>query len=146
MKSFTTLILVFVLLIVSFGCSVKSPKRDNIPLIKKSLLKLQQAVEQKNIAAIDSLLSGKIKKEKGSADSLLSFVYGPNGNFVFKQFGDYEIAYTKDKARIDCFVMDSTKSKNRPIVFYFRFENKLWRLSGFAPRQLKDSTATDSIN
>lgn len=119
------------IIVLSAGCGVKTPSRDHIPVLKERLYELQLAVADKNRAAIDSLLSVKMLDIDQSSDSLLSFVYGPDGNFAFEQFGNYEIAYTKDKARIDCFIMDTTHAMDRPITFTLNYDDNLWLFKRF---------------
>lgn len=137
MKAVTHFFIVLVsLVLVTVGCNEKTPSRDHIPLLKERVYLLQEAVKEKNLAAIDSLLSPKILSYKQDSDSLLRFVYGPNGQFAFNRFGNCEIAYTSDKARIDCFVMDSMENKNRPIVFTFVYKHDLWLLKRFETGQL----------
>ncbi len=118
------------------GCSKVTPSRDHIPLLKERVYLLQQAVKEKNRAAIDSLLSPKILSYQQGSDSLLSFVYGSDDRFVFERFGNCEIAYTSDKARIDCFVMDNTDRTDHPIVFTFVHKHDLWLLKRFEEGQV----------
>ncbi|MEA3297212.1 MAG: hypothetical protein U9R56_05050 [candidate division Zixibacteria bacterium] len=126
---------VIAVMILSFlmlsGCGEETPDRDDIPLLKKSLFSLQEAVKSRNRAAIDSLLSVSILSYEQSSDSLLSFVYGPDRSFVFIQLALGEIVYNKDKARIDCFVVDTSGRKNRPLVLTLINEHDRWLLKRF---------------
>lgn len=128
-------------LTLSIGCSVKAPKREHIPVLKEMLFKLQQAVKAQDRAAIDSLLSVRIISNNQNSDSLLRFVYGPDNDFAFERFGNYDIVYTGDKARIDCLVMDTTSSPDRPVTFALAYEHDLWLLTSFEPGrpQVEDS-------
>ena len=135
------LVVLVSLALLAAGCNEKTPSRDHIPLLKERVYLLQQAVKGKNHAAIDSLLSPKILSYRQGSDSLLSFVYGPDDRFAFERFGNCEIIYTSDKARIDCFVMDGTGRKDRPIVFTFVHKHELWLLKRFEEGQ----TAEDSL-
>lgn len=116
---------------IAVGCGERSPKRDHIPLIKNNLLKLQNAVKELNRAAIDSLLSVSILDKNQSSDSLLSFVYGEDFSFVFEQFGMAEIFYTTKQGRIDCYIMDSTRTKERPFVLFIAYEHDKWLFTSF---------------
>ena len=129
------LIVLASLALLAAGCSEETPSRDHIPLLKERVYLLQQAVKEKIHAAIDSLLSPKILSYQQGSDSLLSFVYGPDDRFVFERFGNCEILYTSDKARIDCFVMDSTGRTDRPIVLTFVHKHDLWLLKRFEEGQ-----------
>ncbi|MDZ4723870.1 MAG: hypothetical protein SGI97_08220 [candidate division Zixibacteria bacterium] len=115
------------------GCPVKEkiPSRDYIPVLKERLFALQVAVKGRNRAAVDSLLSVEILKENQSSDSLLNLVYGASGNFGFVQFGGYEIAYDDNKARIDCYIMDSTSLTDRPLILTFINDGGQWLLKRF---------------
>ena len=132
-------ILVFVL-IIAVGCGKEKVARNHFPIIKANIYTLQIAVKEKNIAQIDSLLSVKILDKNQSSDSLLRFVYGDANNFKFVQFGNAEIVHTNDKARVDCYIMDSTSSHDRPFVLFLSYENDLWLFSSF-----KEKSATDSL-
>ncbi len=126
------------------GCGNRTPKRDYIPVLKQQVYRLQEAVKSKNRAAIDSLLSPSILAKQESSDSLLSYVYGPDGSFDFRQFGSVAIAYTNDKARIDAYVMDSTRSHDRPIAFSLELKGNLWLVTEFGPGEPDSVSAVDT--
>ena len=127
------LLLTAVAILIYQGCAERSPKRDQIPLLRNNVLKLQNAVKDHNRAAIDSLLSVKIISKSQGSDSLLNYVYGPQGQFPFERFGNCGIIYTSDKARIECFIMDSTGQTDRPLTFYLAREHDLWLFTSFEP-------------
>ena len=118
------------------GCGQKKVNRDYIPIIKENLYKLQVAVKDKNLAQIDSLLS---VERNQSSDSLIRFVYGMDDNFNFVQFGNAEITYTNEVARIDCYVMDSSSTSDRPMVFFLEYDHNLWLFTSFAVTNGLDS-------
>jgi hypothetical protein len=122
------------------ACEQKPPSRDHMPILQNKLFQLQEAIRSQSRAAIDSLLSLQMLAIGQNSDSLLSFVYGPNDGFAFERLGDYEIFYTSDKARIDCFMMDSSSVHDRPLVLTFVFEHDMWLLKRFEPGQ--DSSGT----
>jgi hypothetical protein len=122
-----------VILTSTYGCGTRSPERDQIPILKKRIYQLQMAVKDRNLTAIDSLLSVKIISRKQGSDSMLSFVYGGDGSYPFDRFGNYSIVYTSDKARVDCFIMDSTAQTDRPITFFLAHEHDLWLFTSFQP-------------
>ena len=123
------------------GCDEELPSRDHIPLLKHQVYRLQEAVKTQNRAAIDSLLSPEVFDYGQNSDSLLSFVYGPQGTFAFEHFADCDIAYTSDKARVDCYIMDSTSESDRPVVFTFVYRHDLWLVKRFeVGRPQSDST------
>ncbi|MDX9857307.1 MAG: hypothetical protein RBT76_05930 [candidate division Zixibacteria bacterium] len=109
-----------------------TPSRDHYPVLREKVFRLQQAVAAKNPAAIDSLMSAEVEDLNLGPDSLLSFVYGPSGALAFETFGDCEILYTDKKARIDCWIMDSTHAQDRPVTFTFvSSDDTLWLLKRF---------------
>ncbi len=134
------IIFIILLALVVNSCSDPTPKRNHIPVIKENLYNLQTAVVNKNYAAIDSLLSPKILDKNQSSDSLVRFVYGEDDIFAFEQFGKADIVYTTDQARIDCYVMDSTRQTNRPLILFYTFEHEMWLLSSF------ETGLIDSLN
>ena len=109
----------------------RTPPRDQIPILKQVVFKLQEHVKERNRAAIDSMLSAKILDNQQSSDSLLSFVYGPEGDFAFTQFGRCDIFYTKANAEARCYVMDSSSQSDRPIRLSFIKDDTLWLLESF---------------
>ncbi len=124
------------------SCAEQStPSRDHIPRIKEKLSYLQNGVLTKNLAAIDSVLSLKILDNGQSSDSLLKFIYGSDNNFAFELFGEPLIIYTDKVAMVECYVMDSTKTKNRPMTLLFSYDNEIWLLSRFEKRGAGESRA-----
>ncbi len=124
------------------GCAEQStPSRDHIPLIKEKLSYLQHGVLTKNRAAIDSVLSVKILDIGQSSDSLLNYIYGADNSFVFELFGEPLIIYTEKVAMIECYLMDSTRTKNRPMTLLFSYDNEIWLLSRFEERGAGETIA-----
>lgn len=122
------------------GCGeVKTPSRDQIPIIKESFSKLQQGIYDRNLAAIDSLLHVDILKKKLTSDSLLRIVYGPNYDLPFKSFAQPEIVYTDEFARIESALMDSTAEIGRPVTFTFSYDSGRWLLIEFTTGHLSKS-------
>lgn len=110
----------------------RTPSRDHYPVLKDNVFYLQQAVAAKDRATLDSLMRADKLDRSLSVDSLLSFVFGPRGDYPFEVFGDCEIIYTDQKARIDCWIMDSTRTQNRPITFtYVNADDTLWWVKRF---------------
>lgn len=140
----TTIGLLALLIFAWAGCGPeKTPSRDNFPILKEGLNQLQAAVLARDTAAVDSLLVPKLRKNEKGADSLFRYVYGPNDSFAFERFGDYEIVYTHKKARIDCYVMDSTGAQDRPTTLIYELTKDHWLLKSIAPREAplhKDDT------
>lgn len=131
-------------LTTAIGCDQQmTPPRDQIPIIKEAVYQLQARVQIQDRAAIDSLLSAEILDNQQSSDSLLSYIYGPTGDFAFEQFGACDIAYTSDNAEATCFIMDGAHRKDRPIRLSFTKTDTLWLLSSFGPG-IPDSAMVDT--
>ncbi len=130
-----TALMAGVLLIIS-GCPDQTPSRDHIPVLKRQVYRLQEAVKARDRTVIDSLLSPDILSHKQDSDSLIRFVYGPNDDFAFERFGDCEIVYTSDRARVECFVMDSTGHRDRPLELTLIYRHEMWLLSRFEPGEI----------
>jgi len=136
------LVLILVGLVLFFaGCAEeKLPSRDQIPILKQSLYALEQAVNVRNRAAVDSLLSVEILDAGQDSDSLLRFVYGPADDFPFYRLGDYDIFYSNDIAVINCYIMDSTEQTDRPLRLLYKHKEELWLLKEF---RVGDADTTD---
>ncbi len=124
------------------GCDQEPPSRNQIPILKKRLFRLQEAVKERNRAAIDSLLSLQILEINQSSDSLLRYTYKPDGSFEFSQFAIEGIVYTRDRARIDCWIMDAARKKDRPLILTWVFEYDQWLLKKFEPGETPSPDST----
>lgn len=116
-----------------FACSEKTPSRDYIPVLRRRLFELQEAVKARNTARIDSLLSVDALSLRMTSDSLLRFVYGPDDDFAFVQFGGAQYVYTNKVANVRCYIMDTTGRRDRPVTFTFVHQYDLWLLKRFDP-------------
>jgi len=81
----TNILLILSLLLSLISCSKKTPSRDHIPNIKERVYLLQEAIKERNRAAVDSLLSTDILDAGQSSDSLISFCFGEGGDFGFER-------------------------------------------------------------
>ncbi len=133
--------LVLIVLIMA-GCGQKTPSRDHIPILRQRVFQLQEAIRERNRAAIDSLSSLRILSANQDSDSLLRFVYGPDDDYPFDRLGDYEIFYTQNRAQIDCYIIDSTGSKDRPLRVNFIYEHDLWLLERFEPGKVQEESVS----
>jgi len=122
------------------GCDPKeAPSRDEIPVVKNLLARLQTGIAEKNRAVIDSMLSIEILDINQGSDSLLNLVYSSEDDFRFERLGNYEILYSHDIALIDCFIQDSTYKKDKPIRLYFKKDDDIWLMTKFEMKE------TDSL-
>jgi hypothetical protein len=123
------------------GCKEKSPPRNQIPVLKETLYRLQVAVKEHNRAALDSLLSVKMLEYNQNGDSLIGIAHGRDRTFPFETFGGAVFLYTGDNAQIECFVMDSTSKRDQPIRIHMIREGKGWLMSHYS---FPDSVGKDS--
>lgn len=140
-----SLTLLAALLILNCG-DKETVSRDHIPVIKERIYALQEAVKNRDTAALDSLVSEDMLDDGMDIDSLYRFVYGADGSFAFERFGEYEIFYTNKKARVDCYIQDSTLAEDRPAVFTFVLDDDRWLLKRFEaghPRKDIDTNGTE---
>ena len=130
MKLSRSLVAAFALVIC--GCGGDDlPSRDQIPVLRQRVYALEQGIRSHNRAGIDSLLSVDILELKEDSDSLLRFVYGGSDRFQFKRLGDYTIFFNKDIGVVDCFIMDSTQNRDRPLRLKYKLDDKVWLLTEF---------------
>jgi hypothetical protein len=116
------------------------PSRDEIPVLRQCVFALEQAIASGDPLILDSLLSVEILDEGQSSDSLLNFVFGSDRDFPFHRLGDCEIFYTNEVAVVDCYVMDSTETADRPLKLHFKKFDEQWLLKKF---EAGDSTPED---
>jgi len=84
--------------LLAIGCGPeKTPSRNQFPIIQETVFTLQEAVKDRRLAAIDSLMSLKILDKGQSSDSLVRYCFGPADDFAFRQFGRCEIRYTDEQ-------------------------------------------------
>ena len=150
MKRIIAIILTTGLALAAVSCKEKTVSRDHYPHIKAQVFVLQEAVLERNRAAIDSVLSVRILDNDQNSDSLLAFVYGPHGDYPFRAFADARIVYTDDKARVDCAITDTAGVSDRSITFTYELQDDtLWLLKRFEPTPddytRRDSTPNDSL-
>ncbi|MDD3731949.1 MAG: hypothetical protein PHU88_06205 [candidate division Zixibacteria bacterium] len=143
-KPFITCFLLGAVLLT--GCGEKNPSREHIPVIKDRFYDLQEAIKARNMSALDSLMSAKMLSDRMDVDSLLRFIYGSEGENNFNHFGEYEIFYTQNKARVDCYLMDSSAARDRPAAFTFILDGDRWLLKRFEaghPRKELDTSTNE---
>jgi len=96
--------------VIAFGCGERIPKQDQMAVIRDRFSKVQAAIREQNVSALDSLSSRDMADEGLSVDSLLRFVFGAERAHAFARFGKYEFIYNNKKARIDCPLVDTAVS------------------------------------
>lgn len=124
--------LIAVTVIAAFvACDKTSPNRDQVPVIQSQFGRLQVALQNRDLASLDSLASGDLTDDGLSIDSLARFVLGAQGEKRFDHFGPIEIIYNKKKARIDCALIDSSGQKYLDVTWTLVREKDSWLLKRF---------------
>lgn len=118
-----------VLLLLTLACAKKNPPRDEIPVIKDLLAKLDRAVKEQNAAAIDSLIIGEALNQGYSSTKILDDVY--DGGRGFYTFGRREFFYTRDRGVVNCFIMADSADIGRPIEITLIKTGDRWLIKKF---------------
>lgn len=117
-------------LLASSGCVKKNPPRDEIPIIKDFLARLEISVKAKNAAAIDSLIIADALEQGYSSTRILDEVYRePDTSFY--TFGQREFFYTKDRAVVTCKIMAVENCIGRPLEMTLIKVGDRWLLKKF---------------
>ncbi len=132
--------------IVLASCSDDKPDRTHIPLLKKQVFELQEAIKAQDRGKLDSLLSTRLLTHEQNSDSLIKFCLNNDSGFVFDRLGDCEFVYTNDQALASCYIMDTTSNHDRPINLSFVYEDNLWLLTYFEPGSIDSSNSAWSVD
>jgi hypothetical protein len=124
------------------GCKERSPDRELFPQIKVQVVKLQDAVKQRDRGPLEALLT-KEYAAAGGADSVVQFSFGAGPDFHFAQYGKAVILYTDQKARVDCVVMDSLGHELRPATLTFEHAKETWLLKRIEPQLPPPDTTSE---
>jgi hypothetical protein len=136
-------------LISIVGCQNDIVTRDEIPLIKDSMMALENVVKARNTIYLDSLLCSEASSVGTSPETILSFIYD-NDTGEFTGFTGRQIFYRNDAARVDCTVSGS-EGPIKEITLTFKKENDVWLLKRIEPRidnpapPIRDTTNADSV-
>lgn len=133
------------------GCGGgKLPSRDHIPVINQQVARLEAGIREQNSALIDSLMSVEVLQKQLSADSLLSFAWGPSRSFAFDRLADCEVFLSREFAIVECHLTDTAGVQGGPIKLVWEpIDDTLWLLSGFEEGTIdvdeEESIVTDSL-
>jgi hypothetical protein len=122
-------LLLMAFLLLTLACTRKNPPRDEIPVIKNVLAKLDRAVKDQNAAAIDSLIIAEAFDKGYSSTKILDDVY--DGGRSFYTFGRREFFYTKDRAVVNCFIMADSVDAGRPTEITLVKAGDRWLIKRF---------------
>ncbi|SYZ72912.1 hypothetical protein TRIP_C21027 [Candidatus Zixiibacteriota bacterium] len=117
-------------LIILIGCRAKNPSRDEIPVIKNLLAKLEAGVRDRNPAAIDSLIIADAYSKGYSSEKLLSDVY-PDGVGTFLTFAEREFYYSDNNGVVNCRIKADPADTGRAIEFDLVKTGGRWLIEKF---------------
>lgn len=114
------------------GCKEKTPNRDFFPVIKQRVFLLQEAIRNRTATGLDSLLAPDYA-ERGGADSVVQFAYGEDPKFQFARFGETEIFYTDERARVDGVIVGEDGQVLRDMILIYEHRGDRWLLKRIGP-------------
>ncbi len=130
-------ILIAALIAALVGCEFKKNiSREEIPIIKQSIGKMETAIRADDDAGLDSLLSGEAAESGTTARSILDFVYhaGENDTLTeFVGFGDKQIFFRGDAARVDASI-SGPDGPVADVTITLKKEDDIWRIKQIGPR------------
>jgi hypothetical protein len=118
--------------LVIVSCVERTPKRDQVEIIKSQLNRLQSALKSQNRVVLDSVSSPDMIDDGTTVDSLLRFV-GATSSHAFDHFGKCEFIYNSKKARIDCPLVDSAMHPYDSVTLTFVRSKDTWLLKRIEP-------------
>jgi len=117
-------------LLLAMGCAEKNPPRDEIPLIKGILGNLQTAIQDRDTARIDSLLS-PIGRDLGYSGAGIIAVAYPGGSSTFHGLARKDFFYTDDRAVVNCFIQASPADSGRAVEMILEKRRDDWFIRRF---------------
>ncbi len=133
LRHFVSLILLFAFIggLIS-SCKDPYPSVDERPKILTLIGKLQNAVKDKNAAAIDSLIIAESYQKGYSSASVLRDVYGDSETAGFYAFGGKEFYYAADEGVVNFTIMaDSSDTVGRAAEVVVKKIKDDWYISKF---------------
>jgi len=119
------------LMTLIISCAQKNPPRDEIPKIKDLLAKLEQGIEGKNAAVIDSLIIADSYSKGYSAQTILAKVYPSAGDTLPVSFGKRDFLYTENKAIVNCSLIADSAGPGRPAEITLTRVGDRWLVEKF---------------
>ena len=123
--SFTTLALFLT------GCGKKNPSRDEIPVIKTQLAKLEQALKEGNAAAVDSLIMAQSYDLGYSSTSIFDSINTYLKGRSLYGFSKREFFYTKSDGVVKCALKADSADAGRPVEIIMEKVGETWLIKRF---------------
>ncbi len=122
----------FIILALLLGaCAKKNPPRDEIPVIKNLLARLETAIKEENAAAIDSLIMAQSYELGYSSTSILEKIDSHLNGREFFGFGHREFFYTKSEGVVKCAVKADSADSGQPVEIILEKVGETWLIKKF---------------
>ncbi|UCD95418.1 MAG: hypothetical protein JSU69_05045 [Candidatus Zixiibacteriota bacterium] len=128
---FTVILSAVVLAVLAVTCSEKNPPRDEIPRVKDTMARLEEAIKSKNPNGIDSLMSSGARRLGYSPEQIMTDVCADTVSGSFYTFGKREFFYTKDKAMVRFRIMIDSSDTGRPAEITLVKDRNQWLVKRF---------------
>ena len=130
-----------IVLIILVGCEFKkNVSKDEIPIIKESIVALENVIRAHSAVYLDSILSNEAAAEGMTPEIILDLVYG-DGLEEFVGFTQKQIFFRGDAARVDCKIT-GPNGPVKDITITLRYEDDVWLIKKIAPKT-EDPTQED---
>lgn len=118
---------IFMLLALLVGaCAKKNPPRDEIPVIKNLLARLETAIKEENAAAVDSLIMAQSYELGYNSTSILEKIDSSLNGRVFFGFGHREFFYTKSEGVVKCSIKADSADTGQPVEILLEKVGETW--------------------
>ena len=133
MRKAVGLFLLVAILTFVDGCEFKKNiSREEIPIIKESILAFEKVLRLRDPILLDSLLSSEARQVGTTPETVLEFVYS-DGRTEFTGFTNKQIFFRGDAARCDC-TINGGGLPAKEVTITLKKENNVWLIKKIEPR------------
>jgi hypothetical protein len=142
MKRYSAIFILLTAVTIMVGCEFKkNVSRDEIPIIKKSIVAFEDALKTHDTAYLDSLLSSDAAAQGTTSAGIMNFVFS-DGLTQFVGFTHKQIFFRGDAARVDCEIT-GPDGPVQAVTITLRKENDVWLIKKIGPK-VSDAIEDDS--
>jgi len=123
--------MIIVLALLLGACAKKNPPRDEIPVIKNLLARLETAIKEGNAAAIDSLIMAQSYEHGYNSTSILEKIDTYLNGREFFGFGHREFFYTKTEGVVKCAVKADSADAGQAVEIILEKVGESWLVKKF---------------